>query len=359
MQKTKKLTALVLFVSIQLISLISWSATRVSVASWNVQNLFDSEHDQGKWDYAFLPKNHPNKESGCRESSRPEFLKSCLDTDWTREKVLLKYQQIKKMIQALPSKPDILVLVEIENPRVLNELAQIIGYSGWAISHWDDERGVDTGILFNRKAGLQFVGTKPVAIPLSNNLTRPILQAQFKVNSEDLHIYINHWPAAMAPEYQRALAATQIRKQIETENQMRRKPIFSVAVGDFNVTNLEFPRPLLPLYDPAWNYRLVDLDIISRQYGFKNPPGSYYYFKDKTWNMFDRVMVSGHFFSDQGLKIPINKFKIVDALSTSLTNQTTGQTVTGIPFRYNTFTLAPEKLGYSDHFPVYFELLAP
>jgi hypothetical protein len=356
----KNLKFIILILSLQLISLWSWSANRVSVASWNVQNLFDSEHDEGKADYNYLPKAHPLKESGCKETSRPEYLKSCLDTDWTREKVLLKYQQIKKMIQALPAKPDLLVLVEIENSRVLKELAQVLGYSGWALSHWDDERGIDTGILFNLRPGLSFVGTKPVPIPLGNNLTRPILQVQFRINSEDTHFYINHWPAAGAPEFQRALAASQIRLQIENENRNRRKPIFSVALGDFNVVTSEYPRSVMSILDPSWSYRLIDLDQVARGAGFPNPPGTYYFGRDRVWNMFDRVMVSNHFFSDQGLKIPINRFKIVDAISgVSQAPQAAADQPQRIPFRYNHFALDPNKAGYSDHYPVYFEIVAP
>ncbi|MFN8846146.1 MAG: endonuclease/exonuclease/phosphatase family protein [Bdellovibrionales bacterium] len=354
----KNLKLIILVISFQLIGLLSWSANRVTVVTWNVQNLFDSEHDAGKWDFNFLPKAHPLKESGCKETSQPQYLKGCLETDWTREKVLIKYQQIRKMIQSLPKKPDILVLQEIENQRVLRELAQILGYSGWAISHWDDERGVDTGFLFNQRQGLNFIGTKPVAIPLGNNLTRPILQAHFKISSEDAHFYINHWPSTSNPEAQRTLAANQIRRQIDIENRNLRKPIFSIVLGDFNVISTEHPRPFLSILDPSWTHRLIDLDFVSRSSGFSNPPGTYYFSRDKVWNMLDRVMVSSHFFADQGLKIPINRFKIIDTLG-AIQSSPAGDQPQKVPHRYNHSSLDPNKAGYSDHYPVYFEIVAP
>lgn len=355
----KKIVAL-LILSIQFITITALSYDRLSIVSWNVENLFDSEHDKGKWDYAFLPKDHPEKQNGCRNTSKTEYyLNSCMQGDWTRAKVLLKYQQIKRMLETLPKKPDIFVLIEIENPQVLKELAQVLGYKGWAISHWDDERGVDTGILFNTKRSLQFVKTAPVEIPLPNNQTRPILQVQFRFDNQDLHLYINHWPAAMAPEHQRALAARQLRNQIEAENRMRRNPIFSVALGDFNVNNTEFPRPLLSIFDTGWNYRLIDMDSLSREYNIPNPPGTYFFAKDRAWNMFDRVLVSKQFFQDRGLKIPINQYKISNEITTSIQIRETGEIVKGVPFRYNQGTLDPSQAGFSDHFPVYFEIVAP
>jgi endonuclease/exonuclease/phosphatase family metal-dependent hydrolase len=197
-----------------------------------------------------------------------------------------------------------------------------------------------------------------VAIPLGDNLTRPILQAHFKINSEDTHFYINHWPSTSNPETQRTLAAFQIRKQIDLENRNLRKPIFSVVLGDFNVIKSEYPRPLLSILDPSWAHRLIDLDQVSRSAGFPNPPGTYYFGRDKAWNMLDRVMVSHHFFSDQGLKIPINRFKIVDTFS-ALQAPTSGDQPQKIPYRYNHSSLDPNKAGYSDHYPVYFEIVAP
>lgn len=359
-----KNTALLILLLIQITTVSAWSSGRLSVASWNVENLFDADHDvdsqnKDKWDYAYLPKNHPLKESGCKATSLPQYLRSCLETDWTPAHVRLKYQQIKRMFETLPKKPDFLVILEIENARVLKELAQVLGYSGWAISHWDDERGVDTGILFNQKNNLRFLKSQSIAIPLGQNLTRPILQTKFLFDSTELHVYINHWPSGANPESERVIAAQQVRKQIDLENRSRQKKPFSVVLGDFNVNTNEFPRPFLPLFDTSWQNRLLDLDTLARQNGIMNSPGTYFYAKEKMWNMLDRVLVSTDFFGGNGLKIPINKFKIVDKISTNIQIRETGEKVQNVPYRYNHSTLDPAKAGFSDHFPVYFEIVSP
>ena len=45
-------------------------AARVSLMTWNVENLFDTEHDAGKQDFAYLPLSV--------KRAHPEYLASCV-----------------------------------------------------------------------------------------------------------------------------------------------------------------------------------------------------------------------------------------------------------------------------------------
>lgn len=346
----------IIYFALFFVSTISWSAQRITVMSWNVQNLFDAEHDAGKDDYEFLPKSHPLKDKGCRETSRESYLQSCLSTDWTREKLIVKYGQIKKYFQTLNKKPEVLALVEVENIQVVQELAQILGYSGAVISHWDDRRGLNVGLLFNQTQGLRYKTTKSFQV-LEGNRRRPVFQVAFELNQKPLHIYVNHWTAGVEMQQPHPIARA-LRTHIEAEASIFRTPPFSVVLGDFNVRDPDYKIALIPLLDPSWYLRLIDLDPMSRQYGVVNPAGSYYFYPENNWNMFDRILVSRHFFADLGLKIPINRFKVDASISKSV-RQRDGSIVDGVPVRYNHNELDPAKAGLSDHFPVSFEIVAP
>jgi hypothetical protein len=345
----------IIFISLIFAS-ISWSAQRITVMSWNVQNLYDTEHDDSKDDYEFLPKAHPLKEKGCRETSREAYLESCLKTDWTREKLAVKYGQIKKYFSTLSKKPEIVALTEVENIQVVQELARILGYTGAAISHWSDRRGLSTAVIFNQTQGLRYKSTKSFHV-LQGPRRRPVFQVAFEFNQKPLHIYVNHWTAGVEMQQPHPIALA-LRTHIEAEASMLRTPPFSVALGDFNVRDPDYNIAMIPLVDPSWYLRLIDLHPLSRQYSIPTPPGTYYFYPNNTWSMFDRILVSRHFFADLGLKIPINRFRIDSSVSRSVRQQD-GTIVEGVPFRYNHNESNPDKAGLSDHFPVFFEIVAP
>ena len=50
-----------------LVILMSFSlhAKTVEIMSYNVENLFDAKHDEGKIDWSFLPKDVPGKKEAC------------------------------------------------------------------------------------------------------------------------------------------------------------------------------------------------------------------------------------------------------------------------------------------------------
>ncbi|MBP3935471.1 MAG: hypothetical protein J6D44_16620, partial [Pseudomonas sp.] len=61
--------------------------TRVSLMTWNVENLFDTEHDAGKDDFAYLPlsvkRAHPEYLASCTKIEVPAWRKECEENDWT------------------------------------------------------------------------------------------------------------------------------------------------------------------------------------------------------------------------------------------------------------------------------------
>ena len=57
-----------------------------SVMTYNLENLFDTHHDQGKNDYSFLPlyrkRNDPKIMNHCRSIPVPVFRSQCFNLDW-------------------------------------------------------------------------------------------------------------------------------------------------------------------------------------------------------------------------------------------------------------------------------------
>lgn len=353
---------LVLF-SITGFSAANQSSNRLRIMSWNVENLYDPDHEPGTNDFEYLPMSHPLKKKGCEEHVHENYRERCLRLDWTRTKLLIKYQQIQKMILSVGTKPDILAVVEIENEKVLSELAAVLGYKKWIMTQTDDERGVDLGILFNEKPGFKFVGRRDIPIPL-NSLTRPILHGAFQFNGRRLNVYVNHWPATAAPSEQRVIAAQALRKAIDEDNNRgKKKNVFTVALGDFNVTAANRPYAFDVLHDKNWNNHLYDLDTVARHYVNIPGRGTYFFIGNMTWNLLDRIFLSRNFFEQKALKLPVNRYQIVTTFTrdyVSRPDPVTGQikSMKDIPVRYNPNTTNPAQAGFSDHFPVLFEIVA-
>ncbi|MDZ7901195.1 MAG: hypothetical protein U5L01_01000 [Rheinheimera sp.] len=125
--------------------------SQLRIMSYNVNNLFDAKHDDGAFDYTFLPKTHPDKFAQCQTIKEEYYKKQCEEIDWTNAKLAQKIKQIVKVLAAHGTKPDILALQEIENENVIKLLAKAAGYSQYVVTDYGAHRGVDVVILFNTK----------------------------------------------------------------------------------------------------------------------------------------------------------------------------------------------------------------
>jgi hypothetical protein len=65
-------------------------AAEVSIVSYNVENLFDSLHDEGHEDFTYLPKKSKLKKE-CKTIENSYYRKYCQKLNWTPEKVEKKY----------------------------------------------------------------------------------------------------------------------------------------------------------------------------------------------------------------------------------------------------------------------------
>ena len=107
------------------------------VAFYNLENLFDTINNNGKYDLEFSPK-------GSRQ--------------WNGEKYRSKIGNLARAIAAMTTKttpmgPAIIGVSEIENKSVLDDLVRAEAIKNWRLQvvHHDspDRRGVDVGLLYN------------------------------------------------------------------------------------------------------------------------------------------------------------------------------------------------------------------
>lgn len=97
--------------------------------SYNVENLFDADHDTGKDDWTFLPMNTPGKFEECEKVREDYYKKTCHETDGTAEKLQIKLGHIDQVVKSSgKALPDILALVEVENAHVVEMLRQKTGH---------------------------------------------------------------------------------------------------------------------------------------------------------------------------------------------------------------------------------------
>ena len=147
--------------TILLISLLFTSgnvlASQIELMTYNVENLFDTFHDEGKNDFYFLPKDSQAFKDYCsKEDPNDSYQKRTCKrpVDWTLEKYQLKLSKIKEVFDFRKQNsesnayPDIVALVEVENARVVGDLAKLMGYDKFIVTEGNDSRGIDVALMW-------------------------------------------------------------------------------------------------------------------------------------------------------------------------------------------------------------------
>ena len=253
-------------------------STTLRVASWNVENLFDTVDDPANpGDDEFTP-NGPMK--------------------WTESVYRKKLDHLAKIIAEM--KPDIIGLCEVENRRVLVDLQQTLAtaydYHLPEIIHREgkDRRGIDVAMLAKLKpSASRWMTANPTA--------REMLCSTFSMGSSDLTVIMCHWKSKMIPagmveadsDNMRIREARVMRRAVEKI--LRKKPDAAVVVmGDLNdnVTS-----PILTenggLLASRKKLKTTPFSLYNLSADFPEAErGTYYYHPKKIWNSFDSISVS-------------------------------------------------------------------
>ena len=306
-----------------------------SVAFYNLENLFDTEHDFNSSDNQFTPDG---------------------EKKWDEAIYTNKLQNLAKVISELANgeAPTFVGVCEIENKKVLEDLISqpSLKNANYAIVHLDspDERGIDVGFMYNKSLfKVEYFTAHQPDLSYCNDLTRYILHIQGKViNGETLHFIINHWPSrggdSAKSEAKRIAAAIKLNeikyRIIETEPNAK-----IIIMGDFNdePSNKSIAETLAVsckqnnTADGQFFNAFCDLEIAKK--------GSYRY-KD-AWEMLDQIMVSSTLLSDT----TAIHFKNNSAAIKSETWMLQTGKYEGYPLR--TYGGNTYLNGYSDHLPVF------
>lgn len=304
----------------------------ISVAFYNLENLFDTTNDPHILDDDFTAEG---------------FL------EWTKERYQNKLFKLSKAIseigyEDINQHPSIVGVAEVENRKVLTDLINCNGLEelGYDFVHYNspDERGIDTALLY-RKDDFEVLESTTITVMVYNpenerDYTRDILYVRGNLHGEMVHIYVNHWPSRRDGDegtaYKRITAAQTLSKHLEIVKQTYPNAKF-IIMGDFNDNpNSESIKDHLVingLFNPMVTM-LIPEDQGSTTYRGR-------------WNLFDQIIISTNFFARDAKGLSFDRAAILSDRFL----QDWDKRYEGFPFR----TYAGPKYigGYSDHFPVY------
>ena len=317
-------------------SAVGQESDEIRVAFWNFENFFDPFVDSTRVYNEFT-------ESGGQH--------------WTKSRFYKKRNNMYKAILAISENRPLAVLgiAEIENQYVLNSLFnqtplkthnyRIVHYEG------DDKRGIDVAIAYCIDK-LQLVYTEAVKVGNPKNphyKTRDILYAKFFDRRGDtIHVFVNHWPSRYGGEREtiklRALAANTLRHKVDSLAFLPQTIPKIIIMGDFNDT----PE------DPSIKDILCNGDVLvnlftdGRKLGFEGTLKHQY-----NWQIFDQIIVSKSLIhNDKGLLYKNNSAQIFHGDFLFEKDESFG----GVKL-FRTYVGPKYFGGYSDHLPVYIDLI--
>jgi endonuclease/exonuclease/phosphatase family metal-dependent hydrolase len=252
------------------------------VASWNLENLFDTADDP--------------KVSGDEEYT-PESKKK-----WTKERLGIKLDNLASIISKMNDGkgPDVLGVCEIENRKVLELLVEKLHPLGrkYEIVHKDSpsERGIDCAILFD-SAVFKLADSKFHHVDADN--TRDIVEAKLQRKDSDLYVFMDHWPSRHHEESYRNKAGDVARKRID-EILATDPKADMIMLGDFNdEPSDESIRDHLRAVTTSENLpagTMLDTTAHIKAEG----KGTFVY--DNKWDMLDHILVSPGLLDSAGFR---------------------------------------------------------
>ena len=284
---------------------------------------------------------------------------------WGMQKFYTKLNYIYKVIIAVGGwePPELVGLCEIENRFVLNSL--VLGTPlrkfNYKVIHEDspDLRGIDVAMIY-RQDKFTEIYHHPIRITFpfdTASKTRDILYVRGLTNNKDtLHLFVNHFPSkfggALISQPKRNYVASVLRNAIDTLIKNNMNPII-IIMGDFNdeAEDESLTKYLKVKCDTIYN---KDADIINLMCGLKKKEGiGTNKFHDQ-WSLIDQFIVSTSLMKENNKWQVKNKRAYIFKPDFLLMPD---EAYFGMkPFR--TF-YGPKYLGgYSDHLPVYFDLIS-
>lgn len=260
---------------------------RFRVVEYNVENLFDTVHAQGKEDLEFLPSS---------------------ERRWNSGRYWKKLGQLCRVLAAAggESPADLVALCEVENDTVLTHLTQRtflrrLGYS-YVMTDGPDQRGINVALLYQRGTFSPF-SVRSVRIPHKPPGERPtrdlLAVSGLLLTGDTLDVFVCHFPSrsggAAETEPYRKRAATVVRAQVDSLIRQRTCPRI-LLMGDFNEgLDGKALRDVLGVKVPEKDVRNLSYNALySLSQNLKAEHGIAGTYKYRgEWDRLDHIIVSG------------------------------------------------------------------
>lgn len=310
----------------------------LTVMSYNVENLFDTKHQEPNNDEEYTPQ-------GIRH--------------WTSQRLQLKLANISRVIACANgwNAPAIVGLCEVENDDVLKQLIKVAPLKNlhYRFVHFDspDVRGIDVALLY-QPSRFRLLNARPIPAAPANteHPTRDILYVSGIAQHDTLHLFVCHFPSRLGGQQQseprRIEAARRLRMAVDSVFTLNPEARI-IIMGDFNdypynsaiVNTLQAIAPsnaILPS-------QLYDLCAPLQEH---TSIGSHKF--EGHWGMLDHIIVSGSLLQHSHPLSTTSDTATIFAPDWILESDKTGQQ----PFR--TYRASTYQAGYSDHLPLLIHL---
>lgn len=318
------------------------STNTLTVATWNVENLFDTVS---------------NQPDGADEEFTPESWRR-----WTPARYEAKLNNLAWVIDKM--KPDVLCVAEIENRQVLQALADRMNLKyGWTfpyIGHVDsaDPRGIDSAVL----SRYPIRSTKLISIPGR----RGTLIVTVDVEGDSVIFLANHLKSQMGDMQENIVTRTgeaMFLREAALKILSKNPNASLVIIGDFN-EDLDGPSITQGLgVSPDRNKALGTTGNSMVFYNLlgdipANQRGSYYYARRKVWNTFDAIIVPQTMLLPSDIPGPAWRVQApTSGVTKTFSLPEMREEDDGRPKSYRRVRIKDKPAnyyveGYSDHFPV-------
>ena len=315
------------------------------IVSYNVENLFDCQHDSLKDDYEFLP-----------QAARR----------WTYSKYRRKLDALARTLIATGgwTPPALVALCEVENDTVMRDLTRrsLLREAGYRylMTHSPDRRGIDVALLYQPHL-FKPIARNDIRIDMPRQRpTRDVLHVSgLLLNLDTLDVFIAHLPSrsggARQTEPYRLAVARRLKAAVDSICRRRMRPQV-ILMGDFNDTPADrsirhvlqaaAPPSSPEALQPQALYHLLARRV-ARHPRQRAIGGSYKY--RGRWQLLDHIIVSGLLLRPGA---PLYTDESMAGIATHPFLLTDDPKHGGLqPWR--TYQ-GPRYLGgYSDHLPVY------
>lgn len=291
MKKTIALLALLLFVVVGAKADEPKKYALYGIGFYNLENLFDTVHDEGHNDYQYLPDGQ-NRWTGLKYTSKLRNMARVLSEMGTDK---------------IPDGCAIIGVSEVENAKCLTDLCnqEPLKARNYQFCHIEgpDQRGVDCALLYNPKyfevRNVKLIPYIYIRPEDSLRATRGFLTVSGTMAGEHVTVIVNHLPSRFAGSFYREEGGRQIR--IVKDSLLRDDPNVKLFImGDMNddpqdksmAEALGAVRKIKKvedggLWNPWW-------DVLASGTGTLQYQGG--------WNLFDQIILSKSLLDPRNMK---------------------------------------------------------